>query len=173
MPEPVVAVISDVKRNPPELGIKLDTVKPVLFRVKLSVLVDDVWLPLQTDIGPIQLTANEKDPNGVWVKVPVARVRLSGVAPVSVTVPVPERLKVSTSLPPALNLSLTGVRVTVTMTELLPLCRSVTEPKGEVPQLLVGGQLLSVKKVWGWDAGTHQRVKPTNTTVATKDVFNI
>ena len=132
MPEPVVAVISDVKRNPPELGIKLDTVKPVLLRVKLSVLVDDVWLPLQTDIGPIQLTANEKDPNGVWVKVPVARVRLSGVAPVSVTVPDPERLKVSTSLPPALNLSLIGVRVTVTMTELTPCCNS-TVPNGLVP----------------------------------------
>ena len=123
MPEPVVAVISDVKRYPPELGIKLDTVKPpVLVRVKLSVLVDDVWLPLQTDIGPIQLTANEKDPNGVWLKVPVARVRSSGVAPVSVTVPDPERLKVSTSLPPALNLSLIGVRVTVTLTEVLPFC---------------------------------------------------
>ena len=123
MPEPVVAVISDVKKYPPELGIKLDTVKPpVLVRVKLSVLVDDVWLPLHTDIGPIQLTANEKDPNGVWLKVPVARVRSSGVAPVSVTVPDPERLKVSTSLPPALNLSLIGVRVTVTLTEVLPFC---------------------------------------------------
>lgn len=102
---------------------------------------------------------------------PVARVRLSGVAPVSVTVPDPERLKVSTSLPPALNLSLIGVRVTVTLTEVLPFCVSVTEPKGEVPQL--GEQLLSVKKVCACAADAPQSTETTNMAVTTKHLFNI
>ena len=125
MPEWPLAVISDVKRIPPELGIKLDTVKPlVLVRVKLSALVDDVLLPLHVDIGPIQVTANEKDPNGDWLKEPLATLRPSGPPLANVTLPDPERSKVSTSLPLPLplNLSVVGVRVTVTLTEVLVFC---------------------------------------------------